>query len=416
MLRDRALFRQEAVDFHQHRQQWGDVASLQPVSTKIATWFLAVVTAGLIAFLFIAQYARKETAVGYLTPTKGTAKVFVPRRGAIREVHVEEGDSVVEGQPLLTIDTDQIASDGSDVNAALLDTLSAQKDLLAKNIEAEEQRAGSERERLSLVVRGLESEIAQLQSQIVLQEDRLRLLTTELQAAQQLSAKGYMTAVDFRRRQLASMEQQQVLSGLNQQVAAKQNQLTEARFALTQLPTVMAHKVQSIRNDLSAAEQRIAEIKGRGAYVIRAPISGRVSTLQATPGQSADLQRLQLEIIPTEAVLRAELFVPARAIGFVKTGQPVRILYDAFPYQHFGTYRGEVVKVSQTLLTSADAGGPIKLNEPAYRVTAALERPDIDAYGKKVVLQPDMLLKADIILERRSLMSWLTSPLLSVRM
>jgi multidrug resistance efflux pump len=115
MLRDRALFRQEAVDFHQHRQQWGDVASLQPVSTKIATWFLAVMTAGLIAFLFIAQYARKETAVGYLTPTKGTAKVFVPRRGAIREVHVEEGDSVVEGQPLLTIDTDQIASDGSDV-------------------------------------------------------------------------------------------------------------------------------------------------------------------------------------------------------------------------------------------------------------------------------------------------------------
>ena len=84
-----ALFRQEALDFHQHRQQWGDVASLQPFSTKIASWFLAVATAALVAFLFIAQYARKETAVGYLTPTKGTAKVFVPRRGAIREVHVD---------------------------------------------------------------------------------------------------------------------------------------------------------------------------------------------------------------------------------------------------------------------------------------------------------------------------------------
>jgi len=416
MTRARALFRQEALDFQEHRQRWGDVASLQPFSTKIATWFLAIVTAALVAFLFIAQYARKETALGYLTPTKGTAKVFVPRRGAIREVHVDEGDTVIEGQPLLTIETDQIASDGSDVNAALLDTLSAQKDLLAKNIEAEEQRAGSERERLSLVVHGLESEVVQLQSQIALQEDRLKLLNTELQSAQQLSAKGYMTVLDLRRRQLATMEQQQVLSGLNQQVAAKQNQLTEAKFALSQLPTVMAQKVQNIRNDLSVTEQRIAEIKGRGAYVIRSPISGRVSTLQATPGQNADPQRLQLEIIPNEAVLRAELFVPARAIGFVKTGQPVRILYEAFPYQHFGTYRGEVVKVSKTILTSADAGGPIKLTEPAYRVTAALERPDVDAYGKKIVLQPDMLLRADIILERRSLMSWLTNPLLSVRM
>jgi membrane fusion protein len=416
MPRDRALFRQEALEFQQQRQQWGDVASLQPFSMKLGTWFLVLVTSVLLVFLFLAQYARKETAIGYLTPTRGTAKVFVPRRGAIREVHVDEGASVVEGQPLLTIDTDQIASDGSDVNAALLDTLLAQKALLAKNIEAEEQRAGSERERLTLAVRGLETEITQLRSQIALQDDRLKLVNTELQAAQQLSSKGYMTAVDFRRRQLASMEQQQVLSGLNQQVAAKQNQLNEARFSLSQLPTVMAQKVQNIRNDLAATEQRMAEIKGRAAYVIRSSISGRVSTLQATPGQNADPQQLQLEIIPNDAVLRAELFIPARAIGFVKTGQPVRILYDAFPYQHFGTYRGEVVKVSQTILTNADASGPIKLNEPAYRVTAALQRPDIDAYGTKVALQPDMLLKADIILERRSLMSWLISPLLSVRM
>lgn len=302
------------------------------------------------------------------------------------------------------------------MNAALLDTLLAQKEVMTKNIKAEEQRAGSERERLTSLARSLESEVAQLQSQLKLQGERLKVVEDELEAAQPLRSKGYMTAVEFRRRQVAALDQQQVLSGLNQQIAAKQSQLTEARFSLSQLPTLMAQKVQSLRNDLSAADQRIAEIKGRSAYAIRAPVSGRVTTLQATIGQNADPLRLQLEIIPEDAVLHAELFLLARAIGFVETGQPVRILYDAFPYQHFGTYRGQVVKVSQTILTSADAGGPIKLSEPAYRVIAALERPDIDAYGKKVALQPDMLLKADIILERRSLMDWLTSPLRSVRM
>ena len=45
----------------------------------------------------------------------------------------------------------------------------------------------------------------------------------------------------------------------------------------------------------------------------------------------------------------------------------------------------------------------------------ALERPDIDAYGKRIPLQPDMLLKADIILERRTLVDWLLNPLLSAR-
>jgi membrane fusion protein len=97
-------------------------------------------------------------------------------------------------------------------------------------------------------------------------------------------------------------------------------------------------------------------------------------------------------------------------------GQPVRILYEAFPYQHFGSYRGHVVNVSQTILTRADAAGPIEVKEPAYRVTAALEQSEITAYGKKLSLQPDMLLKADIILENRSLMSWLISPLRGVRM
>jgi membrane fusion protein len=215
---------------------------------------------------------------------------------------------------------------------------------------------------------------------------------------------------------VAALEQRQILSGLSQQLAAKQNQLTETRFSLRQLPTLMAQKVQSLRNELATTEQRMAEIKGRGAYVMRAPAAGRISTLQATVGQSADPQRLQLEIIPEQSVLQAELFLPARAIGFVEPGQPVRIMYDAFPYQHFGTHRGQVVNVSQTILTSSDAAGPIKLNEPAYRVTAALERADVDAYGKAVALQPDMLLKADVILEKRSLMSWLTNPLRSVRM
>lgn len=416
MTAQRQLFRPEAIDFQQHQRQWGDVASLQPLTIKVTAWFLAGIAVAMIAFLFVAEYARKETALGYLTPTKGTAKIFVPRRGAIREVHVEEGSPVREGQPVLTVETDQIAADGSDVNATLLDTLTAQKDQLTKTMKAEEQRTNSERDRLTALSRSLEAETAQLQAQLKLQTQRLKVVESEVAAAEQLQGKGFMTAPEFRRREMAALEQKQALSAVSQQIAAKQSQLTEVRFSLAQLPTLMAQKVQSFRSELAATDQRIAEVKGRGAYVIRSPVSGRVSTLQARAGQSADVQRLQMEIIPEDAELHAELYVPARAIGFVAAGQPVRILYDAFPYQHFGTHRGQVVKVSQTLLTSSDAGGPIKLNEPAYRVIATLERPDIDAYGKKVTLQPDMLLKADIILERRTLISWFTNPLRSVRM
>ena len=269
---------------------------------------------------------------------------------------------------------------------------------------------------MSALLRGLEAELVQLQGQVQLQGERLKVAESDLEVGEQLKAKGFMTAVEYRRRRIQVLEQQQAIGALNQQLAARRSQLTETGFTLRQLPTVMAQRVQALRNDLAGAQQRIAEINGRRAYVIKAPAAGRVSTLQATSGQSADPQRLQLEIVPENAVLQAELFVPARAIGFVAAGQPVRILYDAFPYQHFGAYGGRVVQVSQTLLTASDATGPIALKEPAYRITAALDRPDIDANGRTVALQPDMLLKADIILERHSLISWLTSPLRGVRM
>ena len=109
--------------------------------------------------MFIAQYARKEIAVGYLTPTTGTAKIFAPQRGTIKAVHVEQGSTVREGQPLLTIETDQITADGLDVNASMLNTLRSQMALIAENIKGEEQRTGSERERLTALIRGLGAEI-----------------------------------------------------------------------------------------------------------------------------------------------------------------------------------------------------------------------------------------------------------------
>ena len=81
-----SLFRQEAVDFQRHNREWGRVAELQPLSIKIITWFITAATALVIIFLFLGQYSRKETVVGYLTPTSGTSKIFVPQRGTIREI------------------------------------------------------------------------------------------------------------------------------------------------------------------------------------------------------------------------------------------------------------------------------------------------------------------------------------------
>src|SRR5919107_3807843 len=256
MMPNRPLFRQEAIDFQQHHRQWGQVVLLQPLSTKIMAWSAVALVGLILVFLFFAQYSRKETVTGYLTPASGTARIFVPRQGVIREVHVQEGQQIEAGQPLLTVETEQIAANGEDVNTSMLETLTLQKGMLIRQIQAEEQRTKSEQDRLTALMRGLETELGHLKSQIALQTDRIRLSETIVAPATQLSAKGYMSDIELKRRQEAVLEQRQSLTALNQQVAARQNQLVETRYSLEQLPMVIAEKIQLLRNELSTTEQR----------------------------------------------------------------------------------------------------------------------------------------------------------------
>lgn len=142
------LFRPEVLAYQASRRQWGSVVELRPVSARALSWSAVLAAAIVVTFLCFAQYARKEPVPGYLRPSLGTAKVFVPQVGVVREVRVGEGEVVRKGQPLMTIDTQQVSAGGRDLTQAALDSLSAQRVMLARQIQAEEARAVSERQRL----------------------------------------------------------------------------------------------------------------------------------------------------------------------------------------------------------------------------------------------------------------------------
>jgi membrane fusion protein len=147
---------------------------------------------------------------------------------------------------------------------------------------------------------------------------------------------------------------------------------------------------------------------------LRAPSSGRVTAIQANLGHRVTDKPL-LTILPADAQFKAELFIPTRAIGFIKPGQSVLLRYSAFPYQRFGLYKGTIDKVTEVILTPEELRVPVKLEEPVYRVSVTPEKQAITAYGRQFNLQAGMLLEASIILEGRSLGEWLLAPIYSLR-
>jgi membrane fusion protein len=411
----RQLFRQEVIEFQQQDRQWGRVVPLQPLPTRLMVWFVTACVAAVISFLFLAEYARKETVSGFIAPAAGTARVSAARPGIISAVHVRQGDLVTEGQPLLTISAAQVSASGEDVDAAILATLARQREWLDRQLAGEERRAVTEEERLRAQMQALDGEIGFLETQIRLQRERIAIVERMVASAVRLAPQGWVSEIEHRRREEALLEQRLSLSSLNQQLISRRSTRDEARFALEQLPAVTAERLQGLRNQVAENEQRRAEVDGRRAFILRAPVAGRVALLQAAAGQPADTRHAQVQIVPEDTTLQVELLIPARAIGFVAEGQEVRILYDAFPYQHFGAHRGRILRVSQAMLAAAETAGPLTLPGPAYRAVAEIERPWIEAHGNRVPLQPDMLLRADIILERRTLMDWILEPLRSAR-
>src|SRR6201997_775555 len=231
-----ALFRQEAIDFLHQRRSWGEVVSLQPISSTILSWTLAGLVAFILCFLSVAQYARKETVIGYLTPTSGTAKIFVPQQGFIKEIQVKEGQEVVEGDPLLTVVTSQITANGDDVNTTVLAVLAQQRNVVERQIAAEERRTASEQDRFASTIKGIEGEITQLENQRNIQNERLKLAESFVSTGAKLTASGALAPIELKRREEAALEQKQSLVSLDQQITARHTQLADTRHTLEQLP------------------------------------------------------------------------------------------------------------------------------------------------------------------------------------
>jgi membrane fusion protein len=410
-----SLFRPEALEFQKQYREFGQVGRLQSSSAKALAWLLTVAVGALIIFICVAGYTRKETVAGYLAPALGTSNIFVPAQGTVTAVHVVQDQEVAKGDLLLTIDTSQITADGLDVNVAILKSLTLQKTLLTNQINEEERTTRAEHARLTAAIGSGETELAQISAQMKIQQEQIDLAQKLVDTAEKMHASGYMAAPELYSRREGLLRAKQELSSLKQRYIARETDLAETRSSLEQLPTQSARRLQPLQNELAQIDQRSAEIGGRQSFSIRAPIDGRVANVQSKVGQIADPKKPQLDILPLESPLQAVLFVPTRAIGFIRPGQKVRLLYDAFPFQRFGTYSGKIVSVSKTILSETDVGAPVQLQEPAYKVVAALDRPDVDANGQKISLQAGMLLRADILLEKRELVRWLLDPILNVR-
>lgn len=375
---------------------------------------LFLVLALAAAWLVIGSYARVETVPGVLVTTQPSAKIVAPQQGRVSELAIVEGQYVEAGETLLVIDSDRQTSGGNAVASQNLVALGVRRQIAEAQVELAGGRATAERSRLEDVIRSSEEQSASLDQQIALQRE---VVASNEQMFGQLAAvmeRGFVSKVDFERRRQTLLNSQQNLASLEQRRLAAVSDGRQARAQLSNVSLEAAQGVSRIQDGLQSLAAEEARLLGEQSYIVTAPVSGRVTALATGLGRSVDARRPLMTIIPEGSELTAELYAPSRAIGMVEDGKETRLLYDAFPYQRFGSFQGRVVSVSRTAVDPRETEIPFPFEEPVYRVKVALDEQFVEAYGKPTPLQAGMTLQANIVLERQNFLGWLLQPLNAV--
>lgn len=393
------------------------------------------------------------TAPGRLVPA-GDVKTIQPLdSGLVRSIRVQDGDHVQAGQVLMELDPTVARADTDrldrDLTQARLDMarLSALKASIetgrppilaplsglpasaleetAAAVRAQSDQQAAKVADLTHQIGQKTAEIGEVDAQVGKIQATLPMLSQKEQMHRQLYDEGFGTKTRLLDAQLQVSDAKHELEVQR----AKGAQASAARTALEkQRDEARSQFAADILSDLRKAERDENELsqelikaknKTREA-VLRTPIAGVVEQLSihTIGGVVTPAQHLMI-VVPDEQRLMIEAQLANRDVGFVHTGQPVKVKVETFTFTRYGFIDGRVIEVSRDVAEVAPAlpqgSPPEKSSElpesPTYTARISVDRSFMKVDGRTEYLRPGMAVTAEIKTGDRSIISYLLSPL-----
>lgn len=408
------LFRQEAIDA-QRQKFLGDITIARPVPLWGFVLLAAFIALALISVTVWGQYTRRERVQGFLASEIGSVPMLISDVGQVKKIDVQEGQSVVVGQELVHTTVARTLTSGASSSSAVLEELTQRKKMLDQ--ERDETRALGEKqvEQIRKRIEDLHTEIQGATTQIDLQKKRLGSSLEALARYENLANKQFVSDVVVQQKRDDVTDQQIKLQALVRERSSLEKDLGTAQLDEPAIQLKTSAQINQLSRQLSELEQSSTEERQLNETVIRAPIAGTITNIAVSEGQIVAASTPFATIIPKDARVHVELLVPTRAIGFVRSGEKVLLRYEAFPYERFGQYSGEVESVGKTAWMQGERVGPLQIREPTYRVVVRLDSQTVHTQDAELALRPGMLVSADLLMEKRTLLEWLFQPLLQLR-
>ncbi len=402
-----ALFRNEVIEASRDRLT-GTVIAAVPPSARLYTRMVLAVAAALVLLLIFGSYTMTTDVRGIVAYDAGVTRVYPRSAAEVAEIQVQQGDKVSAGQPLVTLAVAQ----GQWGLAPQLNQLAAQDGELARQISLSTEQSSSELTAIERQGEGYAASLASLKRQRAIAGDQIGLAEAALRRAQRLAQQGAGTERQVEDSRSALLARRAEFEALGEQIAAQQsalgaNQAERNRRLLE--AQVAQSRLQAQRAQL--AEQQ-AQLARDNRLVLTAPMSGTIGDISVEVGQRANPERSVVSVIPENSKLEIWLYAPTRAVGRARVGQKVRIQFDAFPYEKYGTGSGVVTEVARVPTEPGNLDPGLNVTEPVFRLRAQIEKVSPRATVALDSLRPGMTLNAKLELESRSLWQVLFGPVM----
>jgi HlyD family secretion protein len=177
--------------------------------------------------------------------------------------------------------------------------------------------------------------------------------------------------------------------------------------ALEELVNVQREK-DSLSEQLVKADRRTRFIS------IEAPVDSVVlEVAKRSKGSVIREAENFITLVPADAPLEAEIRINAAEIAAVATGDTVRVKIDAFPFQKHGLILGTLAKLSQDTMNSDENLKGV--SSSFYLARVELGEIKLGNLDKPLRLLPGMSLTGEIITGRRSIISYITYPIIRTK-
>jgi HlyD family secretion protein len=404
-----------------------------------------------LAWSFIGRADVIVTEQGTLMPAAEVRRFYAPIDGELANLFVAEGQPVAKGDVLARLNARGAVEAAGNAMQAQLKLENAEREWrqFPEKKTLLEQKAATLRQAMELEERQHEQRTAIGTSQLVdeqqaqMAEARTNVEETKrARDAAQLEVEKFervfaspggggvsLLQVESKRnaRRAAENEYRLAQSRVNELTARQSQELVQAQAQLEssgeQLKKLRLD-YEAAANELATAEEKLrlqldtARVEADAAARIRfenidkdnflqivAPVSGVVTDLTSTqPGDKVQANTPLGGIAPSNSrsVVKVEIAENDRA--FLREGLPVKLKFNAFPYQRYGVIKGTLEYVSPATKPSEQT------KQPVYEARVALERDYYQVAGTRYPLRYGMTAGVEIVVRKRRLIDLALDP------